>query len=83
MNSRQSAMAGLALLVMMTAALTAKALMIAPPPVGLRVATAQLALVGKVTKLADKTVPAEMFKDDMQQMMIATVKVDQAILGKP
>jgi hypothetical protein len=82
MTSRLTAVAGLALLVMMTAALTAKALMIAPPPVGLRAATAQLAVVGKVTKLADKTVPAEMFKDDMQQMMIATVKIDQAILGK-
>ncbi|MFQ3592757.1 MAG: hypothetical protein SNJ82_06140 [Gemmataceae bacterium] len=83
MTSRQMAISGLALLVMLTAALTAKALMIAPPPVGLRLATAQIAVVGKVTQLADKTVPAELFKDDTQQMMIATVKVDQVILGKP
>jgi len=83
MTSRLTALAGLALLVLLTAGLTAKALMIAPPPVGLRLATAQLAVIGKVTKLADKTVPAEMFNDDTQQMMIATVRVEQTILGKP
>jgi hypothetical protein len=63
-------------------ALTAKALMIAPPPAGMRVATAQAVVVGKVVKLADKTVPAEMFKGDERQMMIATVKVEKALLGK-
>lgn len=83
MTSRLIALAGLALLVLLTVGLTAKALMIAPPPVGLRLATAQLAVIGKVTKLADKTVPAEMFQDDTQQMMIATVRVEQTLLGKP
>lgn len=73
----------LALLAMMSLTLTAKALMIAPPPVGLRVATASVVVVGKVIKLADKTVPAEMYKGDMQQMMIATVRVEESLLGKP
>jgi hypothetical protein len=73
----------LALLAGMSLTLTAKALMIAPPPVGMRAATASAVVVGKVTKLAEKTVPAEMYKGDMQQMMIATVKVEENLLGKP
>jgi hypothetical protein len=63
-------------------ALTAKALVMAPPPVGMRVATSQAVVIGKVVKLADTTVPAEMFKGDERQMMVATVKVEKALLGK-
>src|SRR5215213_2501520 len=74
---------GLALLAVMATTLTAKALMIAPPPVGMRVATAQAVVIGKVTKLADGTVPGEMFKGDERPMMIATVKVEKTLLGKP
>lgn len=74
---------GLALVIGLSSALWAKALMIAPPPVAFRAAAVEAAVVGKVIKLADKTVPAEMFKGDMRQMMIATVKVEESVLGKP
>ncbi|MGL4554866.1 MAG: hypothetical protein ACRC33_27175 [Gemmataceae bacterium] len=63
-------------------ALTAKMLMIAPPPAGMRAAAAQAVVVGKVIMLADSTVPAEMHPGDDRLMMVATVKVQQTLLGE-
>jgi len=77
------ALAGLACLMVMAAAVTAKALMIAPAPIPLRVAGAGAVVVGKVTALAEKTEKAEMFKGDTRDMQVATVKVEQELLGKP
>jgi hypothetical protein len=61
----------------------AKALMIAPPALPLRVATVDAILVGKVTGFGPKLVKAEMFKGDMRDMQIANVKVSDTVLGKP
>src|SRR5687767_8359399 len=60
----------------------ASARMAAPPAVPLRVAVADLVVVGKVTGFADKTVKAELFKGDDREMSIAKVKVEEALLGK-
>jgi hypothetical protein len=55
---------------------------IAPPPVPMKVATADAVVVGKVTGLDPKLVPADRFKNDKAQYKVATVKVEQALLGK-
>jgi hypothetical protein len=57
--------------------------MIAPPPASQRAAQAQFVVVGKVIKVADRSVPAEMFKGDERRMMVATVKVQESLLGRP
>ena len=56
--------------------------MIAPPPILQRAAQAQLVVVGKVVKMADKSVPANVFKGDERQMVVATVKVQESLLGR-
>jgi hypothetical protein len=58
------------------------AMRIAPPAVPVRVATADVVVVGKVTGFGPKLVDADMFKGDKRQMQIATVKVDETLLGK-
>jgi len=75
-------LAAVSCLAVLIAVAPAKALMIAPPPVPLRVATADLVVVGKVTGFGDKAVPAERFKDDTAQYQIAKVKVDETLFGK-
>jgi len=63
-------------------AVSAKALMIAPAPVPLRVAGADAVVVGKVTSIEAKPVKAAMFKDDAREMQIAKVKVETTVLGR-
>jgi hypothetical protein len=60
----------------------AQALRIAIAPVPMRVAGAEAAYVGKVTAVAEKAVPANMYKGDMRQMKIATVRVSETLIGK-
>ena len=59
---------------------SAMAIRLAPAPA--RVAAATAAYVGKVTHVTEKAVKAELFKGDVQEMKIATVKVSETILGK-
>jgi hypothetical protein len=58
------------------------ATVIAPMAMPIRVANADVIVVGKVTALADKTEPAQLIKGDTRQMQIATVKVEETLMGK-
>jgi hypothetical protein len=60
---------------------SAEALLVAPPSVPARVAVVDRVLVGKVTKLSEKPVPAELNKGDRRDMRIATVAVGETLLG--
>jgi len=82
MNYRLLGLAGAACLLTMITVAQAKAIMIAPPPAGQRVATADLIVVGKVTGFGEKTVKGEMYKGDERQMQIATIKVGETLVGK-
>jgi hypothetical protein len=75
--------AGLSCLVLTVDAAPAKALMIAPQPVALRVATAEVVVVGKVTSIEEKSVSAPRFPNDKQkgEYQIAIVKIEDPILG--
>jgi hypothetical protein len=55
----------------------------APPPIPLRVARADLIVVGKVTKIEDKTVSAPAYPGakDKAEYQIAVVKVDDPVLN--
>jgi hypothetical protein len=80
---KRTLLAGLACLtVLALTAATVQATMIMAQPVPLRVASADLIVVGKVTGFADKTVPAERFKGDKAVYQIAKVKVEEVLLGK-
>lgn len=73
---------GLAVAASLLILATAQAkLMVAPPPSGMRIASADLVVVGKVTALADKAVKGEMFKGDQRDMQVATVEVSDTVLG--
>lgn len=72
---------GLASLALLLPVGSASALMIAPPSIPARVAAADAVIVGKVTALADKLVPAEVAKGDSRQMQIATVQVSDGVFG--
>jgi hypothetical protein len=74
--------AGLACLAIVVSVAPAKAMMIAPQPVPMRVAAADAVVVGKVTGFGPKTIKAEMFKGDMRDMQIAIVKVQDVLSGK-
>lgn len=65
----------------LTLSASAKALMIATPSIPARVAVVDRVVVGKVTKLAEKLVPAEMTKGDTRQMRIATIAVSEPLFG--
>lgn len=78
----RSTQLGLACALVLATVMPARALMIAPSPISQRVAAADAVLVGKVTAFADKLVKAEEFKDDTREMQIATVKVEDSLLGK-
>jgi hypothetical protein len=74
----------LALLGLLALATPASALAImAPPAIPMRVAHADLIVVGKVTKIEDKTVSATTFPGakDKAEYQIAVVKVDDPILN--
>src|SRR4051812_29123623 len=83
MMRRNGAGACLAAVLLVLGAAGQPALVIAPPPVGQRVATSDLVVVGQVSGIAGKLEPAEAFKGDARKMQIATLKVDEALLGKP
>jgi len=73
----------LACLVALGTAGQAFALRIAPSPIPQRVATTDVVVVGKVTKVEDKTVEATAFpgQTDKMQYKIAVVKIEDGIAG--
>ena len=75
--------AGLVCLVALLATAAVSAMMIAPQPIPLRVAHADVIVAGKVTKIEDKTVSAPSFPGakDKVEYQIAVVKVDDPILN--
>lgn len=81
MRTMLAGAAGLSLVVLSAAAAPARAMMIAPAPIAQRVATADCVVVGKVTRIEDKMVPARQFAGDKREYQIAVVKVEQDILG--
>lgn len=81
MRTMLAGAAGLSLVVLSTAAAPAKAMMIAPAPISQRVATADCVVVGKVTRIEDKMVPAKQFAGDKREYQIAVLKVEDNILG--
>src|SRR5689334_2441439 len=74
---------GLTCVALLASATAAKALMIAPQPVPMRVAAAELVVVGKVTGFADKLVKVKQSDDDMNpiEYQVAIVKVQKALIG--
>lgn len=60
----------------------ARALVMAPSPIPLRVAGSDVVIVGKVVGYAEKKVPANRFKGDTAEYQIALLKVQDGILGK-
>jgi len=76
-------LAGLTCLLALTATVSAKAMMIAPPPGIQRVAMADCVIVGKVTSLEGKTVKAARFPGDKDKadFVIATVKIETGLIG--
>jgi hypothetical protein len=75
--------AGLSCVALLAAAVSARALMIAPPAIPQRVAAADAVLVGKVLKIEDKAVNLPRFPGDTEKAahLVAVVRVDDAILG--
>ncbi|HZY89548.1 MAG TPA: hypothetical protein VFE78_32295 [Gemmataceae bacterium] len=73
----------LAGVLVLCAAVGAKAMMIAPPVLSQRVATADAVVVGKVTGFADKSVAAVRYPGgtDTVNYQIALVKVEDVLLG--
>jgi hypothetical protein len=82
MYNRLIWMAGAACLMTLLTVAQARALRIAPPAPGMRVANADLIVVGKVTGFGAKLVKGEMYKGDDRDMQIAIVKVGDTLLGK-
>lgn len=74
---------GAACAMVLTIVGTANALMIAPPPPGVRVAQASTIVVGKVEKIEEKTVSAPRFpgNKDKAEYQIAVIKIDDPILA--
>ncbi len=73
----------LTLLATLVLAGTASADMIAPNPTPLRLALAPVALVGKVTRIEEKSIPATRFPGDMQKVpfVVAVVKIETGLVG--
>jgi hypothetical protein len=80
--SKQVKISYLAGLSCLALASVVSAAMMAPPALPLRMATADLVVVGKVTALEEKLVAAEMFKGDTRQMRTARFKVGETVFGK-
>lgn len=72
-----------ALCLVLCLALSASAKRAAPPPAGLRVATADAVVIGKVTDVAAKAEAFARYLGDKSEMKFATVQVESAVLGKP
>jgi hypothetical protein len=75
--------AGLSCLALLAVVLPAAAMMIAPPPVPQRVATADVVVVGKVTAFGDKTVSALPIPGAREKVeyQVAVVRIDDALVG--
>jgi hypothetical protein len=80
---KRTQLAGLLGLVVLASAARGQAMMVAPPPIPQRVASADAVVVGKVTGFADKTVTAVRFPGgtDKVNYQIALVKVEDALFG--
>ncbi len=74
--------AGALCLALMVAAVPARAMMIAAPPAGVRIATADLVVVGKVKDFGPRLVPADRFAGDKGQYQVANVLVGETLFGK-
>jgi hypothetical protein len=79
-------LAGLAVagcLALLAGSVPAKAMMIAPPSLPQRVATADMIVVGKVTGFTDKLVSAPRFPGDREkgEYQVAIVKIEQGLVG--
>jgi hypothetical protein len=74
--------AALALVAILAMGASAKALMIAPQPVPMRLAAADAVVVAKVSSVAEKAESADMFKGDTRQMKVATLTVEDTVFGK-
>jgi hypothetical protein len=76
-------LAALSVAGLLASAVSAKALMIAPAPIAQRVATAEVVVLGTVTRLEDKPVKAARFPGDKDgaEYTIAIVKIDKNFLG--
>jgi hypothetical protein len=68
---------------LLIAATPARALVILPPPVPIRVAQASTVVVGKVEKIEDKTVSAKRYPNDTDkgEYQIAVIKITDPVLG--
>jgi hypothetical protein len=75
--------AALSLSALLALSIPALAMVIAPPALPQRVALAGCVVVGKVTNIEEKTVPASRFPGDPEkgEYRVAVVKVDEAVLG--
>jgi hypothetical protein len=73
---------GLVFLVSMTSTAPAK-VVLAPPPIAVRVALSEVVVVGKVTSIEEKAVSAPRFPGDNDggEYKIAVVKVENALVG--
>lgn len=71
----------LTILLVLVVTTSAQALMIAPAPVPLRVAGADLVVHGKVKGFEDKLIKSELFKNDLREMQVAIVEVKEVLLG--
>jgi hypothetical protein len=81
-RSLSAGLAGVSCLVLMAAPVFARAMMIAPPPLGQRAAVADVIVVGKVTGFGDKLVSAvPPGGGDKVEYQIAVVQVGDPILG--
>jgi hypothetical protein len=82
-KSLWAGVAGLSCLTVLAASAPSRGMMIAPASIPQRVAQAQIVVIGKVMKFADKTVKAPQFPgaDEKVDWQIAQVKVGDALLG--
>jgi hypothetical protein len=80
---RAAGLAALSAVALLTATVSAKAMMIAPAPIVQRVATADCVVIGTVTSLEAKTVKAPRFANDKDgaEYTIAVIKIEKGYLG--
>ena len=78
---RERTLAAALLFAAALAARPVRAALILPPSIAQRVATADAVVVGKVTGIDEKTITAERFPGQKAEFRIATVKIEDGILG--
>src|SRR5262245_26019483 len=78
-----ASLAGLSCLAVATIPASARAMMVAPAPLAQRVATADCVVIGKVTRIEDKTVTAARFPGDKEkgEYQVAVVQIEEAVVG--